>query len=170
MSDATLQLGGRRPVIRLERHLGAPPKEVWRAITDPEELKSWFPCQVAVEEWKVGAALRFSFSQHDVADLRGTVLEVDEPRVLSFTWGDETLRIELTPASDGGTHLVFTDELAPGIAARNAAGWDVCLDRLAGKAPDDAEWKPRFDHYVAAFKPALGPQEGPPGGVEAAAG
>jgi hypothetical protein len=93
--------------------------------------------------------------------LTGQVLEVDEPKVLAFTWGEETLRFELSPR-DGGTLLVLTDELSASAAARNAAGWDVCLDRLAGSEPPEEAWRARFDAYAAAFEPTLGEQDGPP--------
>jgi hypothetical protein len=56
---------------------------------------------------------------------------------------------------------VLIDELPPGAAARNAAGWDVCLDRLEGRTTDD-EWRPRFNRYAAEFTPVIGEQEGPP--------
>jgi uncharacterized protein YndB with AHSA1/START domain len=108
----------------------------------------------------VGAAISFPFPPEVIdVTLTGEVLEVDAPSVLAFSWGEETLRFELAP-EDGGTHLVLIDELPASAAARNAAGWDTCLDRLAGLEP--GEWQPRFDAYAAAFEPALGPQEGPP--------
>jgi hypothetical protein len=56
--------------------------------------------------------------------------------------------------------------LPAGVAARNAAGWEVCLDRLAGRNPAPDAWRPRFDAYVVAFEPELGPQEGPPTGYK----
>jgi uncharacterized protein YndB with AHSA1/START domain len=112
------------------------------------------------DDWKVGASLTFLFGE-DGPTLTGAVLELDEPRLLVFTWGDETLRFELTPAG-AGTDLALVDELAPGIAARNAAGWDVCLEHLAGRSPRDDAWKAGFDRYVAEFTPVLGAQEGPP--------
>jgi hypothetical protein len=62
--------------------------------------------------------------------------------------------------------LVLVDELPAGSAARNAAGWEVCLDRLAGLEPAADAWQPRFEAYSAAFTPALGPQEGPPPGYK----
>jgi uncharacterized protein YndB with AHSA1/START domain len=164
MNSGTLVLDGARPAVRLERHLPDPPPVVWRAITEPEELRSWFPCEVVVAggRWEVGAALTFLFPR-DVIDmtLTGEVLAVDEPNALAFTWGEETLRFELSDA-DGGTRLVLIDELPAGAAARNAAGWEVCLDRLAGLDPGPDAWQPHFDAYAAAFEPALGPQEGPP--------
>ncbi|TAM69371.1 MAG: hypothetical protein EPN48_08350 [Microbacteriaceae bacterium] len=47
------------------------------------------------------------------------------------------VRFELSPASDG-TELVLIDEVEPSAAARNAVGWEGCLDLLEGRpsAPD----------------------------------
>jgi uncharacterized protein YndB with AHSA1/START domain len=72
--------------------------------------------------WEVGAGITFPFPP-EVIDmtLTGEVLEVDEPKVLAFSWGDEKLRFELSPEGEG-THLVLIDELPAGAAARNAAG------------------------------------------------
>jgi uncharacterized protein YndB with AHSA1/START domain len=163
MQDATLRTGGPRPVLRLERSLAHPPAAVWRALTDREELKMWFPCDIITDEWRTGARLRFVYRDREWQDLDGEVLECDEPHVLAFTWGSETLRFELTEET-GGTRLVMTDELDAATAARNAAGWEVCLERLEGCRPAEGLWKTRFDHYVGAFVATLGPQEGPPQG------
>ena len=58
---------------------------------------------------------------------------------------------------------MLTNELRAGwAAARNAAGWDDCLDRLAGLPVRPAAWRRRFAAYAAAFEPVIGPQEGPP--------
>jgi uncharacterized protein YndB with AHSA1/START domain len=165
-ATGTLAARGARPAVRLERELPDPPAAVWRALTDPQELRSWFPTEIRTERWEVGATLSFVFPDHPEYDMTGTVLELDEPRVLAYSWGEEKLRFELTPTAAGGTLLVFYDELAPGIAARNAAGWQVCLERLAGQVPPDYAWRPLFAQYSAAFEPELGPQEGPPKGFE----
>jgi uncharacterized protein YndB with AHSA1/START domain len=160
MTDATLLADRPRPAVRLERHLADPPEVVWRALTEREQLRSWFPCDVIVDgnQWRVGAAITFPFPS-DVLELTltGEVLEVDEPNVLSFTWGDDTLRFELTLEGEG-TRLVLIDELPADSAARNAAGWEQCLDRLQGLEPAPDSWRPRFEHYAAAFEPAVGPQ------------
>jgi uncharacterized protein YndB with AHSA1/START domain len=160
MTDARLLTDRERPAIRLERHLPDRPDVVWRALTEREQLRAWFPCDVILSggRWEVGAAITFPF-RPEVLDLTltGEVLEVDEPSVLAFTWGDDTLRFELSPDGDG-TRLVLIDELPPDSAARNAAGWEQCLDRLAGIEPEPDGWQPRFERYTAAFEPALGPQ------------
>ena len=165
MTDGTLDTTGAKPAVRLSRYLPDPPAVVWRAITEREQLKAWFPCDVVVEggRWAVGAAITFPFPA-DIIDmtLTGTVLAVDEPRLLSYTWGeDEVLRFELS-AEGAGTRLVLTDELQASWAARNAAGWEDCLDRLAGTAADPDAWRRRFAAYSAAFEPVIGRQEGPP--------
>src|ERR1700761_9107985 len=165
MTDATLATTGSKPAVRLERHLPDPPPVVWRAITDREQLREWFPCDVIVEggHWEVGAAITFPFPQEVIEmTLTGTVLAVDEPKLLSYTWGDdEILRFELSPEGEG-THLVLSDQLQAGWAARNAAGWEDCLARLAGLPAEPDAWRRRFAAYSAAFEPVIGPQEGPP--------
>ncbi len=97
--------------------------------------------------------------------LTGEVITADEPNLLVFTWGDEVLRFELHP-EHGGTRFVLIDELSAGSAARNAAGWDVCLDTLAQLSPNTESWQPLFEAYAAAFEPLIGPQEGPPEGYQ----
>ena len=164
MTDATLLTDRRRPAVRLERHLPDPPAVVWQALTERRQLRSWFPSDVIVSggRWETGAAITFPFPP-EVMDmtLTGEVLEVNEPNVLVFTWGEDTLRFELS-AEGEGTRLVLIDELPAGAAARNAAGWESCLDRLAGLEPPPDAWQPRFERYAAAFEPTLGPQEAPP--------
>ncbi len=166
MSEATLMKSGRRPVLRFERHLPKPVEAVWRAVTDPIEMRSWFPTRIEIGEWKVGASLTHYFDQPAFDPRPGTVLEWDPPRRVSFTWGADTISFELTPAPDGGTDFVLTEELDANHAARNAAGWDVCLDRLQ-LGVEGEEWQPRFERYVATFESTLGHQDGPPQGHRA---
>ena len=174
MTDAVLVTTGldateARPAVRLERYLSDPPPVVWRAITDRAQLKEWFPCDVIVAggRWEVGAAITFRFPA-EMTDMTftGAVLAVDEPKLLSYSWGEEEiLRFELYPEGDG-TRLVLNDQLRASFAARNAAGWDDCLDRLAGRPGDKGAWGRRFAVYSAAFEPVIGPQDGPPSGYK----
>ena len=163
MSESVLQKAGPRPVIRFERRLPRPIDEVWRAVTDPTEMRSWFPTRIEIAEWQVGAEMTHHFDAHNIDPLPGTVLDWNPPKRVSFTWGEDTITFELTPDGADRTVFVLTEELNANAAARNAAGWEACLDRLESGVENDT-WKNRFDHYSAEFTPVLGQQEGPPAG------
>jgi len=80
----------------------------------------------------------------------GRVVELEPPRVFAFLWGKDLLRLELAPEGDG-SRLTLTQTLEPDEAARNAAGWHVCLDRLAG---EDTDWEPLYEEYQRRGVPA----------------
>ncbi|MGO9660757.1 MAG: SRPBCC domain-containing protein [Acidimicrobiales bacterium] len=147
-----------------ERHLPQPMETVWRAVTDVGEMRSWFPTRIEIDEWRVGASLVHHFDGHDIGPIPGTVLEWGPPHRVSFTWSDDTISFELSAVPGGGTTFVLTEELSANRAARNAAGWESCLDRLQ-VGTEGEPWKARFDRYVAAFEPVLGHQDGPPPGM-----
>ena len=139
-----------RPAVRFERVYPRPVERVWRSVTEPEELARWFPTTVEVD-LREGGAMAFTFPGEEMEPMDGRVLELDPPRVFAFLWGDETLRFELVPEGDGCrltlTHLISNaDE-----AARNAAGWHVCLDTLGG---EESDWEPYYEEYVRRGMPA----------------
>lgn len=166
MTEATLLRAGERPVLRFERHLARPVADVWRAVTDLAEMRAWFPTRIDIEggQWKAGARLTHHFDGHDIGPLPGTVLDWDPPHRVRFTWGSDTIGFELAAAPGGGTIFVLTEELSASAAARNAAGWQACLDNLE-HGHEREGWTSRFDRYTAAFEPLLGRQDGPPEGT-----
>lgn len=161
MTDATLTYVNGEPTLRFERRLRHAPAKVWRAVTDPAEMRHWFPTAVETE-LRPGAPMRFVFPEEAVVDgtWDGEVLEVDEPKVFMFRWNVDVLRIELIPDGDG-CRLVFSQTLGGGrvgllAAGRTAAGWDTCLDQLAAgldgsPAPDRTDWLPPMAHYIRKF-------------------
>lgn len=161
MSEATLLNAGERPVLRFERRLLEPLETVWRAVTDPEEMRSWFPTRVEIDEWKVGASVTHHFDEPSIGPLPGIVVDWLPPHKVGFTWGEDTIRFQLSATPGDDTLFVLTEELSAAHAARNAAGWDACLDRLQFKRETES-WTSRFNRYCALFEPVLGPQEGPP--------
>lgn len=164
MHEATLISTDNKPVLRFERFLPRAVEEVWRAVTDPIEMQSWFPTRIEIDRWETGAAFVHHFDGQPLGPLPGKVLDCRKPHRLVFTWGDDTITFELS-ATDGGTNFVLTEELGASHAARNAAGWEVCLERLADRTTTE-DWISRFERYSAIFEPILGPQEGPPAGIE----
>jgi uncharacterized protein YndB with AHSA1/START domain len=160
MAWATLDTTGGDPVLRFERRLAHTPDKVFRAISEPAELRHWFPATVELE-LRTGAPIRFRFEEHGIDAPGGEVLELDPPRLLVYTWGHDVLRWEIVPEGDG-CRLLFSQTLGEGGlsgglpgTARNAAGWDVCLAglaaRLDGARAPDTEWFPLFEAYVERF-------------------
>ena len=159
MDDAdlgTLAKQGDRWRLTFTRRLPHPPAKVWRAVTEPEHLATWFPQQI-VGERRAGAALRFVTDGGDGFD--GEMLVFDPPTVMELSWGTDQLRIELAP-DDTGTVLTLTDTFDDlGKAARDAAGWHECLDRLVceldGTTPPEmgAPWRQVHPLYVERFGP-----------------
>lgn len=147
-----------RPALRFERDLGHPVDDVWHALTTPEELEHWFPTTIE-GDWRVGATLSFAHRDGQAPRMTGEVEEVDPRRLLAFTWGGDHLRFELEPLAGGERCrlrlTVLLDQRDK--AARDAAGWHVCLDRLQARlaggaepAPDSSPtetWRERYDEY-----------------------
>jgi uncharacterized protein YndB with AHSA1/START domain len=157
--DGSFQTIDGTPALHFERRLSHPVETVWRAVTAPAELAHWFPAEVTVEV-RPGGKMRFVFVEDELPPSDGEVLAVDEPRLFEFTWGDSRFRFELEPQDDGAacvlrfTHFMHDRDAA----ARDLAGWHVCLDRmeqhLAGEsatAPTSeptGEWRTLYEKYI----------------------
>jgi uncharacterized protein YndB with AHSA1/START domain len=160
----TLHFVDDKPILRFERVLAHPPEKVWRAITEPAEMRHWFPAVVR-SELRAGAEMQFSFGE-DGVDLgspyaHGEILEYDPPKVYAFRWYDSVLRFELLP-DDAGCRLVFSHMLSNAgtwgdlpSTARQGAGWDACLSILAASLAGESTPRPEFlrraEQYVAEF-------------------
>jgi len=174
-ADAILKEVDGRPALRFERVLSHDPERVWRALTDPEEQAAWHPTPARFEP-KVGGRAEFVEGSGVPEFDDGVVTDYEPPRLLGYTWGKEGpqadhLRWELRP-HDAGCLLVlvhtFEDRLK---AARDGAGWHVCLDALAAdldgrpKAlahhPDDpGPWQALNAQYQERF--GITPEEATP--------
>ena len=175
MSDAaefgSVERAGDVSILRYERRLAHPRERVWRAITEDADLAAWFP--TAIEGPRhAGAALHFSFRQGEGQSFDGEMLAFVPPSLMELRWADDILRFELDSDGDDDTILrlkvTFTEY---GKAARDAAGWHVCLERLvlAGDGAgaelpwDPAErWRVVHQEYVRRFGPeasTIGPPQ-----------
>jgi uncharacterized protein YndB with AHSA1/START domain len=171
MHGTVEQLDDGRWRLRFTRTLRHPPEKVWRAITEPEHLEHWFPTTIEGER-ATGSRLTFSFPGGEAPPFEGEMLAYEPSSVIEFQWGPDVVRIELQP-SDEGTVLTLLDTLEErGKAARDGAGWHVCLDglerHLAGDpAARDAmgAWRDVHGHYVEEFGPEAA-TIGPPAEVE----
>jgi uncharacterized protein YndB with AHSA1/START domain len=150
------------------RTLPHPRETVWQALTDPEHLTHWFPTTIEGER-AAGAPLRFAFPEDMAPAMDGEMLVVEEPTVLELRWGPDVLRFELRAVA-AGTELTLLDTLeAHGKAARDGAGWHVCLEGLEAHLRGDRgdhsspdRWREVHPAYVQSFGPeaaTIGPPQ-----------
>lgn len=156
--EVQVRKGGAKWTLILVRELRHAPEKVWRALTDPAQLREWAPFEVDGSLATVGATVNLTWAA------TGTVIETkvtraEPPRVLEY----QDLRWELAP-STGGTHLTLWHSIDRRYIAWGAAGWHICLDvldrQLAGQpiprmaGPDamkSAGWKQLVAEYAKQF-------------------
>lgn len=128
------------------------------------------PSPGAEIELRVGGTIRFS-GDPNMEDTTGRVLAVDAPRHLSFSWGDDELHFDLEELAEKRTRFTLTNVLAEeNTAARNGAGWEVCLmaldawargERFEGAhAGDTPPWHEFYRGYVGTGVPSGAPVPG----------
>ena len=161
-----LEIDG-RPAVRFERVYPHAVERVWRAVTDPAQMRHWFPSPEVAYDGRTGGTMTLSGDPYAPEPRTSTVLVWDPPHRFSFGWGGDELHFTLSDAGDG-CRLVMVDLLSSeGAAARNAAGWEACLEQLArtvegrpgagaaggGQAGGMDAFRPVLEQYKAAGLP-----------------
>lgn len=137
-----------------ERLVTADIEDVWRALTDPDDVQQNAYENVVESSWMPGEPVRYLDGDGAVV-IEGTVVDVDAPHRLVHTFaftehadggdakGDapSTVTWSLEPG-DEGTHVTLVHD---GFPSRNATwrnvedGWDQILDGLVGLFDDGGE-------------------------------
>jgi uncharacterized protein YndB with AHSA1/START domain len=124
--------------IECDEFLQHPIEKVWAAITQPETIARWW---AAADGFRPEAGHEFTIDMDRFGVQRCTVLEVDEPRLIRYTFAEGVLDSTLTwrlEAEGTGTRLFLThgglDQDSP--MGRQAfegmgRGWQAVLTRIA---------------------------------------
>lgn len=112
----------------IERELHHRPAKVWRALTEPAQLREWAPYDSDRNLGIVGTATLTTVGAPSPHVTEAQITRADPPRALEFTWGGQPVRWELEPVGDGGTRLRLFHSIDRRFIAMGAAGWHVCLD------------------------------------------
>jgi len=135
-------------VVHATVEIGAPPEVVFRALTDPAELRTWWgsPELYRTDDWKVdlrpgGRWSCQARSPQGDAEVRGEYLAVEPPRLLEYTWEPSweqyrrtLIRCTLEPIA-GGTRVSIVHRGFPSDASArdHAEGWRRVLAWLEGR-------------------------------------
>jgi uncharacterized protein YndB with AHSA1/START domain len=112
----------------LVRELRHSPEKVWRALTDPAQLREWAPFDADGNLGTQGATVKLSTvgaPKQYVSETR--VTRADAPNLLEYSWGGNDMRWELEDYG-GGTRLTLWTSIDRRYIAMGAAGWHICID------------------------------------------
>lgn len=130
--------------VTVERHLGAPPEQVFDAWLNPDQARRWLfrtpdgtleRCEI---EPRVGGRFRIDERRGaDVAEHRGDYVALERPHRIAFdfwtSFSAERTRITIDIAADGdGSRLTLTHEgVWDDHEDRTRQGWTMMLEGLA---------------------------------------
>jgi len=129
-SGAEVRKDGEKWTLVLVRDLSHPPANVWKSLTDPEDLREWAPFDSDQNLGTVGTAKLSTVGAPTPHVTETQVKRADAPKVLEFTWGGQDIRWELEPLGAGGTRLTLWHNIDRRFISMGAAGWHICLDVL----------------------------------------
>jgi len=110
--------------VKREIELDAPPDEVWRALTDPDELEQWFANDVDLDPREGGEG---TFRWDDGEERHAVVEEVDPERRFAFTWDDGHVVIELEELPAGTRVTVVESPSGEWSSALELRAWALTL-------------------------------------------
>jgi uncharacterized protein YndB with AHSA1/START domain len=135
------------PTLIVRRIIQATPERLFKAWTEPEQLKKWWgprsvTCVDAEVDLRVGGLYRIAnqFSDGKVLWISGEFQLIEPPRKLVYTWRiepaqqpAELVTVSFEPRASGATEVIIIHEHIPNKAARDRheQGWFGCLDGLA---------------------------------------
>jgi uncharacterized protein YndB with AHSA1/START domain len=163
LGDATVEKNDDRVTLVFVRELRHPPDKVWRALTEPSELRAWAPFDANRNLGATGAATLSMAGADEPLISKCRVSRADRPKLLEYTWDDDVLRWELSPTATG-TRLTLRHTLKEETwLPKVTAGWHICfdvaeraldgepIDRIVGKQALDFGWERLNDAYAKRF-------------------
>jgi uncharacterized protein YndB with AHSA1/START domain len=129
-SGAEVRKEGEKWALIFVRELRHSPEKVWRALTDPAQLREWAPFDADGSLGTVGATVKLTMVGAPAPHVTETkVTRADAPKVLEYAWGGNDMRWELE-AMGGGTRLTLWTSIDRRYISMGAAGWHICFDVL----------------------------------------
>ena len=121
---------GEKWTLVLVRELRHSPEKVWKALTDPAQLREWAPFESDGSLATPGATVKLSTVGAPTPHVTETrVTRADATKLLEYNWGDHDMRWQLE-ALEGGTRLTLWTNIGRRFIAMGAAGWHIAFDVL----------------------------------------
>ncbi|MEO8216091.1 MAG: SRPBCC family protein [Acidobacteriota bacterium] len=129
-SGAEVRKDGEKWTLILVRDLRHTPDKVWKALTEPNQLREWAPFDSDRNLGNAGPATLTTVGTPAPHVSETQVTRADAPKLLEFNWGGQELRWELEPLGESGTRLTLWHNIDRKFISMGAAGWHICFDAL----------------------------------------
>jgi len=125
--------------IAVETSVAAPVADVWRAYTSPDDITQW---NAASEDWhtlqatvdlRVGGAFCSRMEAKDGSmgfDFVGTYTKIEDQRLIEYSFGDRSARVEFLPGpADVVVRVTFDSEDTHSVEQQRD-GWQAILNNF----------------------------------------
>lgn len=129
--EALVEYDGGGWTLVMRRRFRHTPERLWQMLTEPDRLARWSPIVPDRPLTTPGPATSRENPENDPVDTE--VLSVEAPHELVHRWGGDLLRWTLTPHPSGAVLELRQTSDDRAVTAALAAGWQVCLGRLAAE-------------------------------------
>lgn len=131
--------------LQLSRLIPAEPDRVFRAWTDPKEIRKWWgptgvKCLSAELDLRIGGQFRIANGLPDgsIVWISGSFEQIERPHLLIYSWileneNPTTERVEVRFDRNGpGTNVTITHEriATQALSEQHRQGWIGCMDGL----------------------------------------
>ncbi len=126
--------------ITVETTVHAPIKKVWAGYTTPSDIMQW---NSASDDWhtvsanvdlRVGGTFSSRMEAKDGSvgfDFAGTYTNIVPERLLEYSFGDRSARVEFEPRPEGVRVVISFDAESTHSVEQQQAGWQAILDNFA---------------------------------------
>lgn len=139
--------------VRRTIHIAAPIEKVWSAVTEPEHISLWFG-KAVIDGVGVGARGTLTFPDYGAVPLR--IEALDEPRMVSYRWGNDDALGSLPDEVDDEHSTVFTFTLEPVPDGTRLTvvetGFETTSDPSANLESHRQGWDGELDKLVALLE------------------
>ena len=139
--------------VRRTIRIAASIEKVWSAVTDPAHISQWF-CVTVLDGSGAGASGTITFPDYGAVPLR--VEAIDEPRMVSYRWGNDDAADSRPDEIDEATSTVVTFTLEPIESGTQLTvvetGFEKTSNPLANVRDHGTGWTDELDKLVALLE------------------
>lgn len=160
--DQRATIDGDAYTVRRSIHISASIESVWAAVTEPDNLSTWFAPTTTLDGTGVGAIGVFNFGENNSIPVR--IEEVDPPRMIAYRWSADDAAADRAGAArpdtvDDAHSLLMRFTLEPTVDGIRLtvveSGFETTVDPTYNMKEHRSGWNQILDQLLARFEKNL---------------